>query len=723
MMSSPHVRGRLALVFAVLLAGAARFAGQGPDAADKKDLQRYQRGVPFLRALTTRVDTPFTEEEQRQLQDLFLQLNQATIYWSQSGDSGSPVAAQARRDCADAVARLSLLFERSGRVERVWTKPDKLAESSIRRAWPSGSGMLALRVGRQDLPPDPVPLFLQAQANLSQRSEIRLDAGDAQTAFALVALDGAPTGAKQALLRFRSGRAELAQVHVGIETPPTGALHVTVVDESGKPTPAAAGVYGAGNELMVPDTALAFDRGGHYYNAGRARPNAQARYWPGSPQQRRVFFVDGAYSLRLPEGEYRVIAGKGAEYLPVSQTITVKAGAEATRRLELKRWVDMPAKGWYSGDGHVHYERLDPEANRRLLLWTRAEDVHVANVLRMGDAKQTYFEQYAFGAHGRLVDGAYALVPGQEDPRTNVMGHTLQLNLQKAFRAAERYYLYDLAWDETRRQGGLTGYAHFYRPAAQAYFVQRDMTLNVARGKIDFVELCEFGDLDAQAYYEFLNLGFPLTATAGSDVPWGNTIGTSRVYAYTGERFDADAWFAAVKAGRTFVTTGTMLELTVNGQLPGSVIEASRGDTLRIKASASHKPAPPGYLEVMSQGEVIRSAAGGGELEFTVPVTGSTWIAARSPGAHTTPVYVKVNGRRFWRLDQVEALIARRMDQLQQLDELPSKELSVSHVGNWDNPVAMKEGAAELRERVRAARKIYQDMLAEAKSEMAEAKR
>jgi hypothetical protein len=47
-----------------------------------------------------------------------------------------------------------------------------------------------------------------------------------------------------------------------------------------------------------------------------------------------------------------------------------------------------------------------------------SRDVHVASVLRMGDARETYFEQYRFGKAGRFVSGDYALVAGQEDPRT-----------------------------------------------------------------------------------------------------------------------------------------------------------------------------------------------------------------------------------------------------------------------------------------------------------------
>jgi hypothetical protein len=492
-------------------------------------------------------------------------------------------------------------------------------------------------------------------------------------------------------------------------------LRVSILDAAtGKATPAAAGVFAPDGEIITPPEALQFDDGGFYYQAGRVRPHIQTHYWPGSIKEQRAFFIDREFSLRVPEGSYRVIASKGPEYLPVAETVSVKAGAETVRQVTLRRWIDMPARGWYAGDTHVHYARAGEPANKRLIEWTQAEDIHVASVLRMGDAKETYFEQYGFGKEGRYAAGDFALVPGQEDPRTNVIGHTLQLNLQRPVRFPDRYYQYDLVFDDTHKQGGITGYAHLYQPSGAAFFVRRDMALNIPARRVDFAEICEFGDIGDDLYYEFLNMGFPLTASAGSDVPWGNSIGTSRVYAYTGERFSPESWFAALKAGHTFVTTGAMLEFTVNGKIAGSEIEAKPGDVLRIKAAASGRTVPPRYLEVVAQGDVIRSTKEG-SLEFTMPVRDSMWIAARCSGAHTTPVYVKVGGRPFWKREQVGRLVARRLEALQDLDTQLNRDLVLTHQGNWDGPEAWKQGAVALRERIQIARQTYEKMRAEAR--------
>ena len=506
-----------------------------------------------------------------------------------------------------------------------------------------------------------------------------------------------------------------------IAVPPAGRLQVTIEDDaSGKATSAVAGLYSPDHHLSVPADALPFDEGGFVYRPGRTRQYSTSHYWPGIAEERQVFFVTGGFSIAVPAGVYKLIVGKGFEYTPEVRSIRVEPGGSSAETIRLKRWTDMPGRGWYSGDTHVHYARAGQDANRRLMAWASAEDVHMVNVVRMGDALKTYFEQYAFGKEGRSLAFNYAIVPGQEDPRTSNIGHALQLNIQKPIRYPDQYYLFDLVFDETRRQGGLTGYAHTYQPPGFGFWVRENMTMNVPRNKVDFVEIAQQGDLDYHLYYEFLNLGFRLTASGGSDVPWGDTIGTARVYAYTGKAFDPDEWFNALKAGRTFVTTGPMLELTVNGEIVGAEIAARPGDTLRIKASASGHRVPPQYLEVVEQGDVLKSLRqpAGAETvscDFAFRVRRSTWIAARCAGAHTSPIYVRVGDQPFWKREAVPELIQTRLSQLQDVETLAKQGVPPGGEGLWNNPEGFRKQAPALLERVEEARKIYREMLERAK--------
>ena len=178
--------------------------------------------------------------------------------------------------------------------------------------------------------------------------------------------------------------------------------------------------------------------------------------------------------------------------------------------------------------------------------------------------------------------------------------------------------------------------------------------MNVPRQKADFVEILQFNSLGTDLYYEFLNLGCKLTASSGSDVPWGGTIGENRAYACLGRKpFSADAWFEAFRKGRTFTTSGPMLEFRVNDALPGDELRLKSDRKLRVRARAWGDPKrmAPMELEIVRHGEVIRTAKSANpqqpevELDFTLDGGYGCWLAARARAgegttAHTTPVYV-----------------------------------------------------------------------------------
>src|SRR5262249_38237143 len=120
-----------------------------------------------------------------------------------------------------------------------------------------------------------------------------------------------------------------------------------------------------------------------------------------------------------------------------------------------------------------------------------------------------------------------------------------------------------------------------------------------------------------------------------------------------GEPFSFDAWARAVRAGRTFVTTGALLFLTVDGREPGSEIDVRGRAELEVEAAAE-SVYPLGPIEVVYNGGVV--ASGSAPLSARVRVGGPGWIAARcasperlsygmrSIGAHTSPVYLTDGG-------------------------------------------------------------------------------
>lgn len=435
-------------------------------------------------------------------------------------------------------------------------------------------------------------------------------------------------------------------------------VRVRLQDASGN-TPRVSGALGISESAIpIPKQAIAVMWG------QQDRAQGYALQPDGS------FYVDGAFDALVPPGAYTLTLSKGFEYVQQSIPLDVPAAAGLSREVKLDRWVDMPARGWYSADDHIHLRR-SPADDAAIVRWIAAEDIHVGNLLQMGDFWAVYFVQYAFGPKGRYSERGRLISPGQEDPRTPEVGHTISLGADEWVRFAGDYYSYDRLFDRVHERGGVTGFAH----QGMSFHGYRGMVLNTLRGKNDFLELAQFcvpeGPLALEHYYMFLDLGIKLTALAGSDFPWCGRgpayglpgpplaqIGNARFYTYVGGSLSFERWFAALKAGRTFVTTGPMLLLTVNGRMPGDTLDVTSGTRVRVSAEALGHPAqvPLESLEIVGHGRVLARADGRAAArlvtEIEVAVQDGMWIAARAKAgtaqvAHTTPVYVTVNGGSF----------------------------------------------------------------------------
>jgi hypothetical protein len=230
----------------------------------------------------------------------------------------------------------------------------------------------------------------------------------------------------------------------------------------------------------------------------------------------------------------------------------------------------------------------------------------------------------------------------------------------------------------------------------------------VTTGEIDFIELLQFGMVNRLDYIDYLNLGFRLTAAAGSDTPWGSTIGEVRTYVHTGATFDVDSWFRNLKSGHTFVSNGPALEFTVDDALPGNELSRFPGSRVKIRARArGHaRIGLPTVLRIDGTAGVVKevkSTQGENELtlEFDHVVESSQWLMAgvvcdNGALAHTTPVYVVVNARPTWNTRLGPGIIDKQLAAIGKIE---------SEFANQDDA-----RAAGLRERLQHARAFYADL-------------
>ena len=92
-----------------------------------------------------------------------------------------------------------------------------------------------------------------------------------------------------------------------------------------------------------------------------------------------MYETSGDFSIRLPNGKWRIAVEHGNEHVPVVKEFRTSGGT-MEQAITLARWVDLPAEGC-SGRRPRSSSDARSEASRVLLEYARAEDIHLVNVL------------------------------------------------------------------------------------------------------------------------------------------------------------------------------------------------------------------------------------------------------------------------------------------------------------------------------------------------------
>ena len=393
-------------------------------------------------------------------------------------------------------------------------------------------------------------------------------------------------------------------------------------------------------------------------------------------------YVPGEFQIDLPRGPVELEVVKGFDHRPIRRTLVVESGA-GDLELSLERPIDLRPAGWRTSDSHVHF--LAPST---ALLQAAAEDVTFVHLLatQLGD-HFINVPDLTWGSQ-RDPSGQYAVTVGTEN-RQNVLGHLALLGARRPVlplasggapegRIGQEVRELLLDWaDRCHASGGLVVGAHFPLPYAE-------IAAAIVAGAIDAVEMqCFAPGLDNPSileWYRFLNCGYRLPVLGGTDKMSAEVpVGAVRTYA----RLDPDAepgfeaWSEAVRSGRTFATSGPVIELLVEGREPGAVIELPTGGG-RLEVDLRARAAQPviGSLELVVNGRVVArettpESTSELRLRTSVEVDRGSWIAARSlsgqqihsafatsMAAHTSPVYVDVVDRPLFADDDARAILA-----------------------------------------------------------------
>jgi len=89
-------------------------------------------------------------------------------------------------------------------------------------------------------------------------------------------------------------------------------------------------------------------------------------------------------------------------------------------------------------------------------------------------------------------------------------------------------------------------------------------------------------------YYAYLNCGFRLSASSGSDkMALNPPMGSARTYVKTKGPLTYESWVEGIRAGHSSASDYPLLEFSVNGNQPGDSISLAAGKCrLSVKARA-----------------------------------------------------------------------------------------------------------------------------------------
>jgi TolB protein len=448
------------------------------------------------------------------------------------------------------------------------------------------------------------------------------------------------------------------------------------------------------------------------------------------------FHSTGSFALDVPAGPTRLLVARGPEYEPIDRTIDVPANGTRSITIHLERFADMPSRGYYSGDTHVHDLhagdlRLTPAA---LVAQAAAEDVHVVNALIHVDGTKLMGDLSRFVAAAHPASTSEVLLRyGQEyrmryGHRSVLGGDRIFLPLVSALDGTARPAPFPPLFDYLRRlrkeqPDVLIGIPHPYfgylaegkLPDTEA---PSEIPADVALGLVDFFDVnCIWSDERGSAaiYAKLLNAGFRLPATGGSDtfsdLSRDPPLGTGRTYVNVQGEFTLANWYAGIRAGRTFATNGPLLELEIEGHGMGDELRLDEGRPVHVQAKA-RSAVPMTKLVVIVNGKPYQTVASSDrELgwEGTVPVSESSWIAVEAEGgtspfvtdsylfAHSTPVWVTVRARPVL-VEEDRAYLERYVDRLAAIARAET---------SWKNDAEREitvRGFTEARDRLRALR-------------------
>ena len=357
---------------------------------------------------------------------------------------------------------------------------------------------------------------------------------------------------------------------------------------------------------------------------GQLYPLPARRTAPDFFFQEQIYRTSGEYVM-LPAGRYQIDYGRGPEYLRERKSVDVPEVEVHPIELQLTRWVNPQARGWISGDHHIHasgcmhYQSPAIGVEAPVMLHhIEGEGLNVGNVLTWGPGWEHQKNNFC-GAADEVSTKTNVIrydVEVSQFPSDHT-GHLCLLGLTEddypgttAKSEWPSWGLPIVKW--AKLQGAVTGAAHsgwgldvFPEARLPNYVVPpmdgigaQESLVHAAHDAVDFLSTVDTPYVwELNVWYHMMNCGFDIKASGETDFPciYGERVGLGRSYVRIEDssRVSYPAWVRGVQAGRSYVSDGSshLMDFAVNGIVSGdaerSAVELNGPETVRVTANVA----------------------------------------------------------------------------------------------------------------------------------------
>lgn len=484
---------------------------------------------------------------------------------------------------------------------------------------PDAPGALALgAVGRSTTRGDIAQRWMDLDVYDEAPLEARLE--DTPYDFKVVRVYARDAGRRSALMQLDigAGTGDLAErngASLTFNILPATPVRLDIRDHDGKPVTCS---------LMITDA--------HQ----RVYPAQTRRSPPDMFFQKKIYRSDGQ-QVALAAGSYQVEIARGPEYLVQRAERRVADKGQPRWDIHLERWIDPGARGWYSGDHHIHaagcahYQHPEEGVGPEMLApQLQGEALAIGSVLTWAPGFQSQKRHFT-GGDDPVSTAATILHYDMEIsgfPSAHA-GHLALLQLKTmAYPGVAKIEDWPsanapiLRW--ARSQGAVTGYAHgglglwanttLLPNEAMPPFNgigANDYIVTLPEGLVDFIGTCNQPPAsELNIWYHTLNVGLRSSIAGETDWPciYEESIGMGRSYVKVDGPLTYAAWCHGIKAGRSYVSEGRAHLMDFRAGANGAATEVGGADlvlaapgtvTLDVNAAARLEPVPTAATEAI----------------------------------------------------------------------------------------------------------------------------